>query len=180
MKTKLIAMVLGAVFAAAPACFAQGANDYVRVDVRVDAKTDQKDIANSTAKTKTQHENVLIQLSGKPKSPESRSVKWYIFGKDERSNAVKALESGEEALALNGAGQQTIQKSATTTYTPDHTVVENANRNNNNQNNNNNRPNVRKVQGEGVKYVGYVVIVKDGNNIVGKASSGQELEKEAK
>jgi hypothetical protein len=179
MKIKLIAMVLGAAFAAAPACFAQGANDYVRIDVRVEAKTDQKDIPNSTANTKTQHETVMIQLSGKPKSPESRTVKWYIFGKDVRSNAVKALESGEEALALSGSGQQVITKTATTTFTPDHTVVERPN-NNNNNNNNNNRGNSRRVEGEGVKYVGYVVIVKDGNNIVGKASTGMELEKEAK
>jgi hypothetical protein len=179
MKIKFLAFVLGAAFAAAPACFAQGGNDYVVVNVRVDAKTDQKDIPNSTASTKTQNENVQIQLSGKPKSPETRTVKWYIFGKDVRSNAVKALESGEEALSLSASGQQVIQKKATTTFTPDHTVVERNNNNNNNQNQNN-RPNSRRVQGEGVKYVGYVVIVKDGDKVVGKASTGQELEKEAK
>ena len=183
MKLNLLALVLGAAFCAAPVAFAQTTNDMVRVEVRTDSKSDNKAIANSNASTKTQHTALQILLGGKPKSPETRVVKWYIFGKDEGSNNVKQLESGEDPLALNGSGEQELTtKTATNTYTPDHVVTDRNNNNNNNRNNNNNnnRPNSQKVKGSGTKYVGYVVFVKDGNTVLGKASSGQELEAEVK
>ena len=155
-------------------CSAQtpSANDMVRAEVRLQSSTDRKDIKNSTTDTKTQHVALNITLSGKPKSPETRVVKWVIFGKNVNSNRVSILESDEVKLSLDARGQQLIEtRSAVTKSTPDHTVVSRGQRN---------RVSAKKVEGSGVKYFGFGVQVKDGAMVVGKTFSGQSLEAEVK
>ena len=176
MKTKLI--LIACLAAALPcAARAQTTNDLVRTEVRVQSKADNKDIANSSASTKTQHETLEIQLSGKQKSPESRVVKWFIFGRNLKSNDVTVLASGEEKVSLDAHGQQMVEtKTATTTSTPDHSVVSKSK----GRGGSSGRVSVKKVEGTGVKYIGYGVQVKDGGTIVGKAFSGQSLEAEVK
>lgn len=177
MKITIISACVALAALGTPASRAQTTNDLVRAEVRVQSKTDNKDIANSTANIKTQHETLQIQLSGKPKSPETREVKWSIFGRNLKTNDITVLASGTEKLSLDARGQQSIEsKTATTTSTPDHSVVSKGK----SRGGKSGRVSVKRVEGSGVKYAGYGVLIKDGGTVVGKASSGQTFEAEMK
>jgi hypothetical protein len=175
MNRKLHTILIAVALATVPAVLAQSTNDLVRAEVRTEMSSDRKDIKGSMADTKTQKITLLIALSGKPKSPETRMVKWAIFGRDLKRNDVSTIESGEEPLALDSTGRQTIEsKVASTTSTPDHSIVSRSGGSRNSRS----RTSVRKVESSGVKYLGYGVVVKDGATVVGKAFSGQSLEAE--
>src|SRR4051812_25072167 len=78
---------------------AQSAADAVRVEVRVVQSNERKDVKGSSADEKTQHVKLEINVSGKPKEPETRVIKWAIFGKEVKGNTIAPLQSGEEKLA---------------------------------------------------------------------------------
>jgi hypothetical protein len=152
---------------------AQTANDIVRVEVRVKNTTDRKDIKGSSADEKTENVTLDVSLSGKPKSPESRVVKWTIFGKDVADKDVKPLESGEEKLALSATGQQKFEsKTATTTSTPDHAQTQSKGGGGKGGGMKGKMATSKKVAGTGAKYVGWGVQVKEGETIVGEQYSG--------
>jgi hypothetical protein len=152
---------------------AQTATDMVRVEVRVKNTTDRKDIKGSSADEKTENVTLDVSLSGKPKSPESRVVKWVIFGKDVADKDVKPLESGEEKLALSATGQQKFEsKTASTTSTPEHAQQQSKGGGGKGGGSKGKMPTSKKVAGSGAKYVGWGVQVKDGATIVGEQYSG--------
>jgi hypothetical protein len=174
MKTPLTLALIAAATFTIQTAQAQSSNDLVRTEVRPKLSSDRKDIKGSTAATKTQTVSLEIILAGKPKSPETRVVEWAIFGKDLKRNDVTKLESGDQPLSLDGFGRQTIEtKDAKTTSTPDHTVVSKSG-----GRNSKGKTSAKRVDGTGVKYVGYGVLVKEGGTVVGKAFSGQSLEAE--
>jgi hypothetical protein len=147
------------------------ANDRVQIEVKVDANNDHKDLPKTNAETVIQHKTLDIILTGKARSNEARVIKWTVYGKNLKNNNVKALGTGEIKLSFDEHGAAKVQsKEVTCTYTPEHAVVENANRVKNlNRNNNVNRT-TKRVEAEGEKYLGYSVKVLDGTRVVGEAS----------
>lgn len=84
------------------------------------------------------------------------------------------LESGEFKIDLASGPQKIESKKISTTSTPAHSVVSGSGRSSRS------RVKVAKVEGEGTKFIGYGVVVKDGDTIVGKYFDPFGLEKEAK
>jgi hypothetical protein len=174
---KALPLLTMAAFAVLPCTVtAQTAADLVHVDVRVKSTTDRKDIKGSSADEKTENVTLDIGLSGKPKSPESRVVKWVIFGKEIAEKDVKPIESGEEKLALSATGQQKFEsKTATTTSTPEHAIQQQSKGGKGAPGGGGGKsktPTSKKVPGSGAKYVGWGVQVKDGATVVGEQYSG--------
>ncbi|MGV3532427.1 MAG: hypothetical protein ACO1QR_08660 [Chthoniobacteraceae bacterium] len=142
----------------------------VRVEVRVESSMDRKELKNTTTDTVTQHKMLEILLSGKPKTPENRTVHWAIYGRDLKDKDVRVLERGQFALDLSDRGLQKMQsKKASTTSTPPHAVVKRRGGNWKNNKSNNNSRTTKKVAGAGTKYVGYAVQVRAGKQILGEA-----------
>lgn len=156
---------------------AQGVSgtDYVRIEVRVESDQDRKDLAKTTTDTVTQHKTLNIALSGKARSPETRTGKWTAYGRSLKGNDITALESGEFKVDL-ASGQQKIEsKKISTTYTPEHAVVSTSR----GRSGGTSRTKAKKVAAEGTKFIGYVVIVKDGGRVVGEYSDPAGLRAEA-
>ncbi|MEA3211397.1 MAG: hypothetical protein QOE70_4454 [Chthoniobacter sp.] len=156
---------------------AQSPNDLVRVEVRVDSESDHKDIKGATADTVTQNKTLQIAISGKPRSSETRTGKWTVYGRDLKGHEVTVLGSGEFKLDLPASGQQkTASTKITTTSTAAHTVATAAA--SSNKAKGGNVPKAKKVEAAGVKYAGYGVVVKDGDKIVGEAFDPVGLKQE--
>lgn len=163
-------LVVASLFFFARTAFSQSVSDQVRLEIRTKMSSDRQDIQGSSADTKTQRVTISISLTGKMKTPESRVVHWVIYGKDLRTNAVTKIDSGEQPLALDSSGRQILEsKPAETTSTPDHAVVSRGRRG---------KASVTKVDGSGVKYLGYGVVVKDGAVVVGQTFNPRHLEDE--
>ena len=125
-------------------------NDLVRIEVRVQSDQDRKDLAKTTTDTVTQHKTLLITLSGKAKSPETRTGKWTAYGRSLKGNDITVLQSGEFKVSLADG----VQHIGT-------------------------RTKGKKVDATGTKYVGYSVVVKDGEKVVGEAAEPMGIAKEA-
>ncbi len=139
-------------------------NERVRVEVRVATESELKDIAKTTADRVTQKRTLNITLSGKPKSPETRVIKWTAYGRDLRNDQTRPIGSGEIKLALVNGTQTVESEPTTTTHTPDHAVTPKAG--------GGKRPNARArhVEATGTKFIGYSVQVMDGTKVVGELS----------
>lgn len=166
-------------------------NEQVRVEVRVATEQERKDLKNTSADEVTQYKTLLIQLSGKEKSPETRKGKWIAYGRSLKSNDLEELESGEFALDLSTNGQQKVEsKRVSTSYTPEHAEVSRGGGKKNggaaggggaNQGGRGgNQPRAKKVAAEGKKFAGYGVIIKDGDKIVGRYFDPAGIEQEAR
>lgn len=176
MKTSIILSLLLGVCAAFSPVHAQSTNDMVRVQVRTISKNKNKDIKGASVDTVTQNEMLEISLSGKPQSGDSRTVKWYVFGKDQKSNAISILGSGEEKVNLNANGQQKFEtKEISTTSTAAHTEVAKSSSRGGSSRGKSSRPSVKKVEGSGVKYAGYGVQVKQGAKVLGESFTGDSF-----
>lgn len=141
--------------------------EMVSVEVRAVSDTDRKEIKGTSADTVTQHRTLEILLRGKPKTPETRVVKWVAFGRDLKDKDVSVLERGEFPLDLSDRGMQRMQSNkVSTTSTAAHVVSKGRGGNRNNKN-----ANFRgsKVPASGTKYAGYGVQVREGNKILGEA-----------
>lgn len=173
MKTKLSLtslVLLSAFHFATPSLRAQDGSDRVRIEVRVAADQDRKDIKGSSADTVTQNKTLEITISGKPKSPETRTGKWTVYGRDAKGHDLTAVGSGEFKLDIPATGQQKIvSQKVATTYTPEHAVSSGTGT----------RTKAKKVDATGTKYVGYSVVVKDGEKVVGEAAEPMGIAKEA-
>ena len=142
----------------------------VRVEVRVESSMDRKELKNTTTDTVTQHKMLEIQLSGKSKTPENRTVHWAIYGRDLKDKDVRVLERGQFALDLGDHGLQKMQsKKASATSTAPHSAVKRRGGKGSGTNKNNNLRAGKKVAGSGTKYVGYAVQVREGRQILGEA-----------
>ena len=158
-------------FAALPAPAQMVAsNDRVRVEVRASTDTDHKDLKKTTADTITQNKTLTIELSGKARPSETRVVKWTAYGRYMKNNSIMEIESGDVKLALDASGKQTITtKTISTTYTPEHSVVQRG-KGGRGGNRGRNQPRAKEVEADGKKYAGYMVKVLDGKTVVGEAS----------
>ena len=172
-KTKLSLAslaLLGALHFATPPLRAQDGSDRVHIDVRVAADQDRKDIKGSSADTVTQNKTLEITITGKPKNPETRTGKWTVYGRSVSGHDLTAVGSGEFKLELPATGQQKIvSQKVSATYTPEHAVSSGTGT----------RTKAKKVDATGTKYVGYSVVVKDGEKVVGEAAEPMGIAKEA-
>lgn len=140
-------------------------NELVRVEVRVASDQDRKDIKSSSADTLTQHKTLTIALSGKPKSPETRTGKWTAYGHSAKGHDYTVLESGEFKIEFSAQGRQEIEsKKITTTYTPEHATVTRSK----NSRSRTSTTRAKKVEATGTKFAGYGVVIKDGGKVVGE------------
>jgi len=143
-------------------------NDLVRIEVRVASEQDRKDIKSSSADTVTQHKTLNIALSGKLKSPETRTGKWTAYGHSAKGHDYTVLESGEFTIDLSVQGRQAIEsKKVTTTYTPEHSVVSRG-RSGGSGGTGRSTSKAKKVEAVGTKFAGYGVVIKDGGKVVGE------------
>ena len=154
-------------------------NDAVRIEVRVQSDQDRKDIAKSTADTTTQHKTLTITLSGKAKSPETRTGKWTAYGRGLKGNDITVLESGEFKVDLAGGAQKVESKKVSTTYTPEHATVSTSRTRSSGGSGGTTRTTAKKVPAEGTKFIGYGVVVKDGERVVGEFFDPSGLKTEA-
>ena len=155
--------------AALPRASAQmiSSNDLVRIEVRVASEQDRKDVKSTNADTITQHKTLTIVLSGKPKSPETRTGKWTAYGHSAKGHDYNVLESGEFKIDLSAGGRQSVEsKKVTTTYTPEHSVVSRGRSGGTGRS----TARAKKVEATGTKFAGYVVEVKDGGKVVGQTA----------
>lgn len=140
-------------------------NELVRVEVRVASDQDRKDLKSTSADTITQHKTLTIALSGKPKSPETRTGKWTAYGHFAKGHDYTVLESGEFKIEFSAQGRQTIEsKKITTTYTPEHATVTRSS----NSRSRTSTTRAKKVEATGTKFAGYGVVIKDGGKVVGE------------
>lgn len=168
MRFLSLAAVLATTFSHLPGLRAQAlpGSDRVRVQVHVETETERKNLKGTHTDRITEHKTLAIRLTGKSLNPDSRVVRWTIYGKDLQTNKLTTLGTEEVALALGADGGQAISsKRLSTTFTPDHILSHGKNREGG------------KVAAEGVKYFGYAVQVRHGEKVVGEASDPPGVDK---
>ncbi len=149
-------------------------SDAVRVEVRVQSDQHRKDIKGTSADTVEQSRSLFITLSGKARSPETRVGKWIAYARDVKTNDLAVLESGEFKVDLSAGSQKVESKKIETTFTPDHSVVSTTG------SSRSRRTTAKKVEGEGKKFAGYIVTIKDGSTVVGQWADPPGLERAVK
>ncbi len=157
-------------------------SDLVRLEVRVASDSDRKDIKGSTADTVTQHKTLQITVSGKPKSPETRTGKWTVYGRGLKDKEITVLGTDDFKIDLGQGVQKVETKQVSTTSTPEHGVVSRGGGGaaGGGGGGGGNKPaRVKKVAAEGTKYLGYGVVVKNGDIVVGEAFEPMGLKQEA-
>ena len=164
MNAKLLATLVIALNYAAPAARSETSNDTVRIDVRVQSEQDRKDIAKTTADTVIQRKTLNITLSGKAKSPETRTGKWTVYARDLKGKDTTALESGEFKIDFSAGAQKIESKKVSTTYTPEHSTVSTSRI----RSGGSSRSSAKKTPAAGAKYIGFGVVVTDGGKTVGE------------
>ena len=137
-------------------------NDQVRIEVRVQTEQDRKGNKGTTVDTVTQGKTLQITLSGKAKSPETRTGKWMAYGREVKDKALSVVESGDFTIDFTKGAQKVESKKITTTYTPEH----GASASKYGSGGKGGAP--KKTPAEGSKFAGYGVVVKDGDKIVGE------------
>lgn len=168
------ALILLVACGSASAQFVTG-NELVRIEVRVASNQDRKDLKSTSADTITQHKTLNIALSGKPKSPETRTGKWTAYGHSAKGHDYTVLESGEFKVEFSTQGRQTIEsKKITTTYTPEHATVTRSG----NSRSRTSTTRAKKVEATGKKFAGYGVVIKDGAKVVGEIFDPAGLKQE--
>lgn len=150
-------------------------NEQVRIEVRVASDQDHKDLKSTSADTITQHKTLTIALSGKPKSPETRTGKWTAYGHSAKGHDYTVLESGEFKVEFSPQGRQTIEsKKVTTTHTPEHATVTRSGTNRSRTS----TTRAKKVEATGTRFAGYGVVIKDGGKVVGEIFDPAGLKQE--
>ena len=137
-------------------------NDRVRVEVRVQTEQERKGNKGTTVDTVTQGKTLQITISGKAKSPETRTGKWMAYGRDAKDKALAVIESGDFAIDFATGAQKVESKKINTTYTPEHAPAGKGGGNYSKGSAS------KKVPAEGIKFAGYGVVIKDGDKIVGE------------
>ena len=143
-------------------------NELVRIEVRVASDQDRKDLAKTTADAVTQHRTLAIALSGKAKTPETRTGKWIAYGRSLKGNDIEVLDSGEFKVDLASGVQKIESKKINADYTPAHTTVSTTRGRSTGGKSGTSRTTAKKVSATGTKFIGFSVVVKDGDKIVGE------------
>lgn len=152
-------------------------NERVRVAVSINSANKTKDIKGASVDTVTQNKTLNIVLSGKPKSPENRVIKWAAYGRDLKGRTLSTIESGSIPVALVNGAQKAESKGISTTYTPEHSVASKSSGRSGGSSRGR-APTAKKVAAEGIKFVGYSVQVLDGGRVVGESSDPVGIKQE--
>jgi hypothetical protein len=150
---------------------AQMGADNVRIEVKVESENEKtKPAAGAKGKpdpTTHQDRTLTIMLSGKPRSPETRTGKWTVYSKDAKDKDIASADSAEFKLDLPASGQQKVEsKKVSLTFTPAH--IEGGG----------GKAVGKKVEATGNKYYGYSIIIKDGEKVVGESYDPPGLKQE--
>ena len=114
-----------------------------------------------------------ITVNGKPEDPETRTIKWTAYGKDQKTGSVVTMETGEVKVNLTaGSTQKTTTKTIATNYKEKHTQSSSSGGGRGRSR----RVKYTEVPGEGVKYYGYGVQVMEGAQVVGEKFDPKSLE----
>ena len=151
----------------------------VRLDVRVASGDSHDRIRGSTASEHNQKKQLEIAVSSVSRpAPAGLSVKWYFFGRDEKSDRVSVLRSGETKLDL-AAGAQTVKSDELKNdYTPEHSVVSRGRGGNGGGGRSGGRASVKKVAGEGDRLIGYGVQVLQAGKVVAESFDPPSLKQD--
>ena len=152
---------------------AQSPNDMVRVEVKVQATTEHKGSGKTIRSEPVEQDKTMdIEITGKPKTPETRTGKWMIYGRDEKGHAVSVVDSGDFKIELPVSGPQKVEsKKVSMNYTPSHNQGGGGGKG---------KPKAgKKVEATGTKYAGYGVVVMDGDKVVGEAYDPMGIKTEA-
>lgn len=167
MKTRTLqTILLAAVFAltGGPAN-ASFHDSLVRLDVRVHGGDSHARTQGSSAVKHDQKEELEIIVSSVSKNlPAGLQLKWFMFGRDLKSNRVGVLRSGDAKVELGGRGPQVIRSAKIEAKsTPEHSVVSRG------RGRGGSRGSVKKVEATGDKYIGYGVQVLNGGRVVAES-----------
>ena len=159
------AFVFASLFVIMPPLRAQivSGNEYVRVEGRVQTDEDRKDLPKTSVDSVTQHKTLTFALSGKAKTPETRTGKWTAYGRTLKNNDLFVIESGEFKIDLSSGAQKVESKQITTTYTPEHGVFSKAKKGAGKG-----QPMAKTAAASGTKFAGFGVIIRDGDKVVGQ------------
>lgn len=141
----------------------------VRLEVRAVSGDSHDRIRGSTASEHNQKKQLAITVSSVSRPlPTGLSVKWYFFGRDEKSDRVSVLRSGETKLDLTAGAQTVKSDELKNEYTPEHSVVSRSSGRGGfgGGGRSSGRVSVKKVTGQGDKLIGYGVQVLQGGKVV--------------
>ena len=138
----------------------------VRLDVRVHGGDSHARISRSSGVKHDQKEELEITVSSVSKNlPSGLQLKWFMFGRDLKSNRVGVLRSGDAKIELGGRGPQVIRSAKIEAKsTPEHSVVSRGRGRGGRSGGS--RGSVKKVEATGDKYIGYGVQVLNGSKVV--------------
>lgn len=149
-------------------------NEYVRIEVRVQTGQERKEGKGNAPDTVTQQKTLIITLSGKARTPETRKGTWQAYGRDVKDNSLVPLESGTFDLDFSKGPQKVESAQITTTYTPEHSSGSGKGGSGGGS-----KGGSKKVPAAGKKFAGYGVTVKDGEKVVGEFFDPAGLKAEA-
>ena len=174
-----VVSILGALAFLSASALASFHDSPVRLDVRVASGDSHDRIRGSTASEHNQKKQLEIAVSSVSRpAPAGLSVKWYFFGRDEKSERVSVLRSGETKLDL-AAGAQTVKSDELKNdYTPEHSVLSRGRGGNGGGGRNGVRASVKKVAGEGDRLIGYGVQVLQAGKVVAESFDPPSLKKD--
>lgn len=139
------------------------------VSVGAEEKVTRKSVAQYTST-----ENVMthIKLRGKPLSPEIRTVKWKAYGRDRKTREISVIDSRESPVDFSAGETQKLEPvTFTTTSTREHTIAKRGR-------GRNSRASISRIEGSGLRYVGFGIEVYEGDKLVGERFLPDRLEDE--
>lgn len=139
----------------------------VRLEVRIVGSDSHDRIRGSTAVEHNQKKQLAISVSTVAREAlPGLTVKWFVFGRDAATDRVSVLRSGQSKLNLTALGSQVVKSDEIKAdYTPEHSVVSRI-RGRGTGSRSAGRVSVKKVAGEGDKFIGYGVQVLQGSRVV--------------
>jgi hypothetical protein len=179
IRFKLLAMAVALMPVGAIAQVA-GA-DMVRVEGRVQSEQDRKNLKNTMADQVTQGKTIILTITGKAKTPETRTGTWVAYAHDlKKHGATEELDRGEFKIDFSSGPQTVETKKIDITYTPEHSVSSGRMNTVGRGNTQTRYPQNKRVEAQGKKFAGYIVTVKDGDKVVGTYSEPPGFSPQAK
>jgi hypothetical protein len=190
------AAVLAFAFAAFPlfASAQVSGNDLVRIDAHLQLEQSKSETAQPKApnmsqgmgrmpqgfgaETVTKGKTIMITISGKPKTPETRTGTWVAFAREGKGQP-EVIDQGDFKIDLSAGPQKVESNKISITSTKQKGPSGFGSPMGSGYGG---RPQMggRRPEAEGKKFVGYVVTVKDGEKIVGQFADPQGLENRLK
>lgn len=136
-------------------------NSPIMLRVKFTGGDSHDNIKNSTASVHHQRKELTATLTNLSREEQKGlTVKWYAFGREVKSNKVVIFSSASNSVTLPAAKAGSDTFTASTTYTPDHSVVSSSS---GRKTSGRSRTSVKKVSGSGTKMLGWgVQVIRDG------------------